>query len=132
MKRPRIRAQVAAVVLIAAMLTGCAGEPGDANAQRSARHPAAIGEQRYTCSDGSQWDVDFVEDGLKLDLTSQPDGKVARLTAAAQGMTFVGNRVAAVLSGRQLFIDRDGDTRLTCARSQEGAIPMFLRSGDGQ
>lgn len=105
------------MVLIAAMLTGCAGEPGDANAQRSARHPAAIGEQRYRCTDGSQWDVDFVEDGLKIDLTSQPDGKVARLTAAAQGMTFVGDRIAAVLSGRQLFIDRADRARLSCRRS---------------
>ena len=63
------------------------------------------------------FDLRRQKDGLKIDLTSQPDGKVARLTAAAQGMTFVGDRIAAVLSGRQLFIDRVDRARLSCRRS---------------
>ena len=102
----------------AAVLSGCSREPSDARqstgAQPSASSVNPIGEQRYRCGDGSRWHVDTLADGLTVTLTPMPDGKQERLSAPAQGLTYVGDRIAATFSKNALTIERSDGPSVAC------------------
>lgn len=106
---------------VAAALSGCSREPSDARqspgAQPSALSANPIGEQRYSCNDGSQWHVDSLSDGLTITLTRMPGGKQERLDAPAQGLTFVGDRIAVTFKSDRMTIERSEGPAVSCRRN---------------
>jgi len=106
---------------VGAALAGCSKEPGDANPTAGRQlfnaNANTIGEQRYRCSDGSQWHVDTLGDGLTITLTPMPTGKQERLDTPAQGLTYVGDRIAATFSKNALTIERSDGPAVACQRN---------------
>lgn len=84
----------------------------------SATSKQVVGEQLYACEDGSRLVATFIGDGLNLDLTASKTGGVEHLSAPAQGLTYLGDRVAATLAGRTLLIKRLDRHALSCERDR--------------
>ncbi len=107
--------------LLASFVAGCSGQSDDDRRSvarsKSKQHTNIVGEQTYVCDNGSVWDVDFLGNGLQINLRRVPKGEVERLTAPAQGLRFVGDRVAATVSGRGLVIEYTGRRATSCQRS---------------
>lgn len=114
-----------AALAILPALANCSGGSSDGYAEE--RHdrskvPGLIGEQNYSCSDGSKIDVDFLADGLTLNLTHDAHGRFERLKAADTGAAFVGPEVTVALSrGEKLTISRPGRLPIMCERIKSAA-----------
>lgn len=107
-------------VLLTLALTGCSSPAPSANphdGDHLARpNPQIIGRHIYICDDDAQITVDFLADGLTIELHSSGGGKAARLTAPGQGLRYIGNRITANATGGQMTISRVGHAAQTCRR----------------
>ena len=100
-------------------VAACSADPDPARDDRDhidGDRPNVIGRHIYDCAAGGRWAVDFLTDGLTVDL--RPDGaQVTRLTAPAQGLTYVGDKITARISGQEMHIQRSEKPPLTCQRT---------------
>lgn len=113
-----MRALWASLVLLVSV-AACSADPDPARDDRDhidGDRPNVIGRHIYDCDVGGRWAVDFLTDGLTVDL--RPEGApVIRLTAPAQGLTYVGEKITARISGREMHIQRSDMAPLTCLRT---------------
>lgn len=79
------------------------------------RKPNVIGRHAYLCDKGRRWWVDFLSDGLTIDLAREGEAPV-RLTAPAQGLSYVGDKITARITGREMHIERSNKPPLLCQR----------------
>ncbi|WP_235537472.1 hypothetical protein [Sphingomonas sp. Root1294] len=100
-------------------LTACSGsaEPaGDDRNHTTSENANVIGRHVYHCDPGGLWIVDFLQDGLSVDLAANGE-KPVRLTAPAQGLTYVGEHINARVSGRDMHVQRSDRPPLKCRRT---------------
>lgn len=110
---------VAAGLALAPGLLGCSpsASDGEARTSRDRELPNFIGEHFYACPDGSRVDVDFLGDGLTLNLKTRPRAAPTRLTSPANGQTYVGPTLEVSISGGDLItLKRPGARALVCKR----------------
>lgn len=114
-------AVVAGLALVPGLL-GCSPSSSDneSNASRDRRLPNFIGEHFYACPDGSRLDVDFLGDGLTLDIKANPKAAPVRVTSPASGLTYVGPNLNVKISGGdRITLLRPGVAPMVCNRTQE-------------
>ena len=100
-------------------LLGCspATNKNEAEASRDRELPNFIGEHFYACPDGSRLDVDFLGDGLTLDIKTRPNAAPERVTSPASGRTYVGRNLNVSISGGdRITLKRPGAPALACNR----------------
>lgn len=122
-RRPR-RAPVRWIIIatglaLAPGLLGCSPSARDseARASRDRELPDFIGEHFYACPDGSRVDVDFLRDGLTLDIKTRPNAAPVRVTSPASGRTYVGpNLEVSISGGDRITLKRPGAPALACKR----------------
>lgn len=85
------------------------------------------GPQLFGCDDGSKAKIDFLADGLVIDLTLLPKGRPARLTAPATGLTYIGDQVNVAISSGYIAILRTNTPALICRRIGTGQQPGSSR-----
>ena len=109
-------------------LLGCspATNKSEAEASRDRQMPDFIGEHFYACPDGSRLDVDFLGDGLTLDLKTRPRAAPVRVTSPASGQTYVGRNLKVSISGGdRITLKRPGARAMTCKMA-----PAYRDSAD--
>jgi len=115
-----LRLVLGALALVGATgLSGCSAEPdsGDRAGQKDVFARSPIGSHLYACSNGSKVEVDFLNDGLTIDLRTLPNGAPERLSAPASGVPFVGENVNVALSdGARMTVIRTDAKTVTCRR----------------
>lgn len=88
--------------------------------------PDFIGEHFYACPDGSRVDVDFLGDGLTLDIKTRPRAAPVRVTSPASGQTYVGpNLEVSISGGDRITLKRPGAPALACER-----VPAYRDAAD--
>lgn len=85
--------------------------------------PELVGQHIYACSDGSQLDIDFLTNGLTIDLTPLPRGTSRRLTAPATGLPFVAEGMTVNLSNGEIVVLRPDEPVQTCRRVRTAPHP---------
>ena len=92
---------IATGLALAPGLLGCspATNKSEAEASRDRQMPDFIGEHFYACPDGSRLDVDFLGDGLTLDIKTNPNAAPVRVKSPASGLTYVGQNLNVSISG---------------------------------
>jgi len=120
----------AAIVAGAFLLLSVAGCSDDTSADSASGngHDARsglglVGQQLIECDDGSKAEIDLLADGLTIDLTLLPQGRPARLTAPATGLTYIGDQVNVAISGGNIAILRADTPALVCRRIGTGQQP---------
>ncbi len=116
-------------VALATGLLGCSlsNSKSEAEASRDRELPNFIGEHFYACPDGSRLDVDFLGDGLTLDIKTRPNAAPERVTSPASGRTFVGKNLNVSISGGdRITLKRPGTPVMACNR-----VLAVLDSADG-
>ena len=112
---------IVAGLALAPGLLGCSPSSNDGESAPSGdrRLPDFIGEHFYACPDGSKLDVDFLGDGLTLDVKTRPNTVPVRVTSPASGLTYVGSNLNVTISGGdRITLLRPGSPPLTCKRTQ--------------
>lgn len=110
---------IAIGLALAPGLLGCSPSASDseARASRDRELPDFIGEHFYACTDGSRVDVDFLFDGLTLDIKTRPSAAPVRVTSPASGRTYVGSNLEVSISGGdRITLKRPGAPALACKR----------------
>lgn len=100
-------------------LLGCSPDTNknEAEASRDRKLPNFIGEHFYACPDGSRLDVDFLGDGLTLEIKTRPNAAPERVTSPASGRTYVGQNLNVSISGgARITLKRPGEPALACNR----------------
>lgn len=75
-----------------------------------------IGEHIYLCNEDTQVDVDFLADGLAINLRFLPDGLPISLSAPATGLTYVGDNINLNIRQNEINITRPNAASLSCRR----------------
>ena len=75
-----------------------------------------IGRHIYACDDDTQITVDFLADGLSIELRSSTGGRPARLSAPGQGLRYVGDKITADATGGEMTINRAVHAAQACRR----------------
>jgi hypothetical protein len=120
---------IATGLALAPGLPGCSPSASDseAKASRDRELPNFIGEHFYACPDGSRLDVDFLGDGLTLDIKTDPNAAPVRVTSPASGLTYVGpNLNVSISGGDRITLKRPGGPALACNR-----VLAYRDSADG-
>src|SRR3546814_3569804 len=104
---------IATGLALAPGLLGCSPvtNKGEAEASRDREMPDFIGEHFYARPDGSRLDVDFLGDGLTLDIKTRPNAAPERVISPANGRAYV---------GRNLNVSISGGDRITLKRPEIG------------
>lgn len=89
-------------------LSGCSPEP------EPDPGPERVGRQTFACSDGSEVQVEFRNDGLTIDLAVLPNGQPQRLTAPGRGLPFVGDGTSVYLSNGGIALVPSAGPSLSC------------------
>jgi hypothetical protein len=100
-------------------LLGCSSSTSksEAEASRDRELPNFIGEHFYTCPDGSRVDVDFLGDGLTLEIKTKANAAPVRVTSPATGQTYVGpNLNVSISGGDRITLTRPGARAMACKR----------------
>lgn len=115
--RPSGVSLLAAALLSAA---GCSGQAPSSNPHDedhfAGTNSQVIGRHIYECDDDSKITVDFLADGLTIEMRSAAGGKPARLSAPGQGLQYIGDRITADATGGQMTINRQGHAVQACRR----------------
>lgn len=109
---------VAAFAVLSA--AGCSSQAPSSNPQDEDHfadtNPQIIGRHVYECDDGAQITVDFLADGLTIEMRGTAGGRPARLSAPGQGLRYIGDRITADATGGQMTINRQGHAAQACRR----------------
>ncbi|MCI1271488.1 MAG: hypothetical protein LKM31_00165 [Sphingobium sp.] len=109
---------VAALIILSA--AGCSSQAPSSNPHDedhfAGTNPQIIGRHIYGCDDGAQITVDFLADGLTIEVRSTAGGKPVRLSAPGQGLQYIGDRITADATGGQMTINRQGHPAQACRR----------------
>lgn len=81
-----------------------------------------VGTHIFTCEDGKKVSVEFVGDGLTINLATLPDGEAERLTSPAAGVTYFGDYVNLAVSGDAIAILRAGVPSQVCRRDNRKRV----------
>jgi len=115
--RPQVRGRPKLVflsgILLLAVSSGCSS---GTDAEKTSRTSRLVGEHIFTCEAGRKVSVEFVGDGLTINLATMPDGKAERLTAPAAGVTYFGDYVNLAISGDAITIMRADVSPQVCRR----------------
>ena len=88
--------------------SGCSPEPGRDPG------PERVGRQTFACNDGSEAQVEFLANGLAIDLAVLPEGRSQRLTTPGRGLPFVGDGKSVYLSNGGIVIVPSDGPSLSC------------------
>lgn len=113
------RIALATILVLAPSLIGCSrsGE-GEAEAYRDRQNTYVIGKHFYACPDASRLEVDFLGDGLTLDIKTHPRAAAVRVTSPASGWTYVGRNLNVSISGGNwITIKRPRAPAVMCTRA---------------
>ncbi len=120
---PRLRSSNVSLLAAAVMTISAAGcsshaptsSPHDED-HSAGTNPQIIGRHVYECGDGAQITVDFLADGLTIEMRGTAGGRPARLSAPGQGLRYIGDRITADATGGQMTINRQGHAAQACRR----------------
>lgn len=107
-------------LVLAPGLLSCSPSSSESKAEvsRDRQMREFIGKHLYACPDGSRVDVDFLGDGLTLDIKTRPNAAPVRVTSPANGLTYVGpNLEVSISGGDQITLRRPGARALVCERA---------------
>src|SRR3546814_1376200 len=91
--------------------------------------PDFIGEHFYARPDGSRLDVDFLGDGLTLDIKTRPNAAPERVISPANGRAYVGRNLNVSISGGdRITLKRPGARALACNRVRSEEHTSELQS----
>ena len=110
---PRLSIMIGAFLLIGS--SACAPDSGPDPG------PGRVGRQNFACSDGSEVQVDFISNGLTIDLAPLPEGRSERLNAPGRGFPFVSNDKSVYLSGGGIVIVPTEGPSLSCRPVEPGS-----------
>lgn len=123
--RPHGSFAILAGVIAQVGMSGCSAEsdaptyPGSDHARRSIA--GQVVDHLYACDDGSKVRLDFLADGLTIDLSLLPDGKPERLSAPAAGLSYVGDKVNVAISYGDIAVMRPDRPTRVCHRIPGGS-----------
>jgi hypothetical protein len=80
------------------------------------------GKHIFTCEGGTKVSVDFIGDGLTINLATLPDGHAERLTAPAAGVTYFGEDVNLAISDDAIVILRAEAPPQICRRDSSERV----------
>lgn len=108
------------MTLMIAVLPGCSSQPrsDDRGGRREHAQEQVIGERIVTCQDGTQADIDFLDDGLRMSVTWLPGGPSEVLTASRTGEPYQGKQTRAVVAGGTIAFQRGTTFVRICRRVQ--------------
>lgn len=104
--RRRLSIKIGAWLLIST--SGCAPE------REPDPSPERVGRQNFACNDGSEVQVEFLANGLAIDLAVLPEGRSQRLTTPGRGLPFVGDGKNLYLSNGGIVIVPSDGPSLSC------------------
>lgn len=125
---PRRIALGQSIVLLAlpcaALLAGCSGtETADTSSKNQneapsvAMPPPIIASHTYRCVGGDIIYVDFLKDGLSINVRQGSSGPSARLTAPAPDSAYAGNGMTLTVSGKDIGVRESGTRSCKCTRA---------------
>lgn len=108
----------------AGLLLGCSEEKpkdrsttGNMSSSTVAMPPAIVASHSYRCSDGQVIYVDFLANDLSIIIRKSSTGPMFRLSAYAQGVSYVGDDGTNVtLDGKDIKLDEPTRKPVTCKR----------------
>lgn len=119
----RAGARIVLPFLFAGLVAACSGErtedqPGTENTSTPpiAMPPPIVASHSYRCADGQVLYLDIFQDGLSMMVRRSPGGPALRLSAAAQGQIFLGDRMNITLSGKDLTLEETNRKPIMCKR----------------
>lgn len=113
-----VRAFLAGTFLMVAS-SGCSTETDNGETSGTSR---LTGQHVFTCEGGPKVSVDFIGDGLTINLTTLPDGDAERLTAPAAGVTYFGENVNLAISDDAIVILRAEALPQICRRDSSERV----------
>ena len=106
------------VAVVLAALSASACSSGDGNGQLSPDDQALLREREahheFECNDGSLLHAAYRDEGLVMILSGPAQPQPVRLTAPAQGLTYVGEGITATITNRVLRINETDRPKRTC------------------
>ncbi len=114
------RTLLLAPALFAVAASGCSSQAPSAN-PHAGDHLAGpnaqiIGRHIYACDDDARITVNFLADGLSIELRSSTGGRPVRLSAPGQGLRYIGDKITADATGGKMTINRAGHAAQACRR----------------
>ena len=115
--RVSVRSGQLAIVMMAALAAGSCSS-GDGNGQLSPDDQALLSDREahheFQCNDGSLLHAAYRDEGLVMILSGPAQPQPIRLTAPAQGLTYVGEGITATITNRVLRISEVNRPERTC------------------
>lgn len=99
-----------------ALLLASSGCSSETDTEETSRTNRLTGRQIFLCENRTKVSVDFLGDGLTINLAALPDGKAERLTAPAAGVTYFGDYVNLAISNDAIVIMRAEVPAQICRR----------------
>ncbi|WP_324741016.1 hypothetical protein U8326_14270 [Tsuneonella sp. CC-YZS046] len=106
-------------IFLLAVSSGCSPET---EAEKTSRASRLVGTHIFTCEGGRKVSVEFVGDGLTINLATLPDGKAERLTAPAAGVTYFGDYANLAISDNAIVILRAEAPSQICRRDSSERV----------
>ncbi|ABF54293.1 hypothetical protein Sala_2587 [Sphingopyxis alaskensis RB2256] len=108
----------------AGVLVGCSGPERAENSEATTNTnvsvqmpPAIVASHTYRCVGGDVLYVDFLADETSIIVRRAPSGPSLRLTAPAQGLAYVGERMNLTLDGKDIKLDEPKKPSQACKRA---------------
>lgn len=110
----------AAALLILLTTGGCSDQEAahDADPHALDRLDGIIGRRILTCNDGSQVDVDVLDDGLRMAITTLPQRHTHVVRASRTGASFRGKNISVDVAGGTIAITQAGHGIRICRRAE--------------
>ncbi len=110
-------ARIVLPILVAGLVAACSGAgTDDQRGSDNGSIPPIVESHSYRCGDGQVLYIDILQDGLSMMVRRSPDGPSLRLSAAAQGRIFLGERMNITLSGKDLTLEETDREPILCKR----------------
>ena len=104
-------------IFLLAVSSGCSPD-----AEKAGRASPLAGTHIFTCGNGKKVSVEFVGDGLTINLATLPDGKADRLISPAAGVTYFGDYVNLAVSGDAIVTLRADVPSQVCRRDNRKRV----------
>jgi hypothetical protein len=79
--------------------------------------PSISASHTYRCNDNSLVFIDFMSDGMTLDLRGSKEALPNRMTAPAPGEPFIGDEATATVNNKTIVLQRYKAPSRTCRRN---------------